>query len=301
MDTDPMNLHEAIASYRLTLDASGRSTHTLLQIDRHLRRFREWLGDPIDRDITTIGAEFVARFFTSDAARLSARGGVKRPTSMNALRSSIRSFFGFLHDAGHVAANPARLLRRARCSDPPPRGIPVVDEERLLRVIDLEPEPAARRDAALVRLLSRTGLRISSALAILVEDVDAATGEIEIRESKGGKRDRIPVSTATVRMLLDLASDRASGPIFVGKAGKAIDRRHFARRLGDWARKAGIEKRVHPHAFRHGLAMRLLDATDDLRLVQQALRHRSIASTTRYAEVAGSKVRTALLQVERAG
>jgi len=298
-----MNLHDAISMYRLQLEANGRSEHTLAQAERHLNRFREWLGDApgAERDVETIDATLIARFFVSDAAKLGVGGAMKKPTSMNAMRSSLRAFFRFLHDAGHVRQDPTRLVRRARCSPPPPRAITPGDEAKLLAAIDADTSEAAKRDAALVRLLARTGLRISSALAIRVEDLDNEALEIAIREAKGDREDRIPVSAATIATLRGLVGRRCEGPVFVGARGEAIGRRHVARRVAMWAERAGIARRVHPHAFRHGLAIRMLDSSGDLRLVQQALRHRSIASTTRYAEVAGSKVRAALAELERAG
>ena len=55
----------------------------------------------------------------------------------------------------------------------------------------------------------------------------------------------------------------------------------FARLLD----QAGIERRLSPHSLRHTLAVRLLSRTGNLRLVQRALGHASIASTVRYARV----------------
>lgn len=297
-----MNLGETITLYQLQLGANGRSVHSLAQAQRHMRRFTKWLGDSdapgVDRDVTSIDPTLVARFFTSDAARLSAHGGMKKPSSVNALRASLRAFFRFLHDAGYVQTDPTRLLQRARCGSRPPRAISPADEAKLIATIDADVRDSARRDGVLVRLLARTGLRISSALAIEITDLD--NDAIEIRESKGDQRDRIPVSRETIQMLLSYVGTRTQGPIFLGRNGKALDRRHFARRLADWSRKAGLRRSVHPHQFRHGLALRLLDAGHDLRTVQQALRHRSIASTMQYTNVPDMRVSNALRDLETA-
>jgi integrase/recombinase XerD len=61
-----------------------------------------------------------------------------------------------------------------------------------------------------------------------------------------------------------------------------------------WLKKAGIERRITPHTFRHTLASRLLAHTGNLRLVQRALGHRSITSTVRYAQLADSALIAAL-------
>jgi site-specific recombinase XerD len=305
----PDDLDAAVETFLIQLEADGRSEHTIAQYRRHLFYFARWLcpgeGEPnAAREKAVITPEVVAAFFVSEAARMSCRGGAKRPTTLNAMRSSLRGFFAYCRDAGLVSENPARLLRRAVCGSPPPKFLAPSDEARLLAAIDAAAtrgDVGAKRDAALIRLLARTGIRISSALGIEVEDLDRARGEIEIRVAKRQQVDRVPASDATIEMLEALAAGRTSGPLFVGRDGSRIDRRHAARRIAEWAKRAGIEGRVHPHLFRHGLAVRLLESTGDLRLVQQALRHRSIASTVQYTRVAGEKVRAAMLAVERAG
>jgi site-specific recombinase XerC len=70
--------------------------------------------------------------------------------------------------------------------------------------------------------------------------------------------------------------------------------RHVQRRLDLWCRRAGIERHVKPHDLRHSFAIALYRRTRDLLLVQAALRHRSIASTTVYAKCDEDRVRAAL-------
>ena len=85
-----------------------------------------------------------------------------------------------------------------------------------------------------------------------------------------------------------------SQAVFVGRTGRRIGTRQFSRRLDQWQQKAGISQRITPHTFRHTLANRLLAKTSNLRLVQQALGHRSIASTLRYAQVPSKALVAAL-------
>jgi site-specific recombinase XerC len=81
---------------------------------------------------------------------------------------------------------------------------------------------------------------------------------------------------------------RANGLLF------PISSRHAQRRLEEWCRRAGIEHRVRPHDLRHSFAIRIYRKTRELLLVQQALRHRSIASTTVYARVDEDDLREVL-------
>src|SRR5437879_2870116 len=100
-----MKLDFAIEEYLRQLRADGRSVHTQKQAARHLkllgRTFRE-------HELGEIGHQEIARLFTSPAALCKHDGGIKRATSLNAMRSSVRTFFAFVHGAGYVSSNPAR-------------------------------------------------------------------------------------------------------------------------------------------------------------------------------------------------
>jgi hypothetical protein len=84
-----MHLHDALAAFTLQLEADGRSIHTRRQYARHLRLFGSWLAaNGIPAELDGITTQVVARFLTSDAARMTADGAVKLATSTNALRTS---------------------------------------------------------------------------------------------------------------------------------------------------------------------------------------------------------------------
>jgi integrase/recombinase XerC len=70
--------------------------------------------------------------------------------------------------------------------------------------------------------------------------------------------------------------------------------RHVQRRLAPWCNRAGIGRHIKPHDLCHSFAIGLYKRTRDLLLVQQALRHRSIASTTVYARLSEDDLRQAI-------
>lgn len=290
-----MTLREALELFIVQLEANGRSIHTIGQYERHLQAFDRWLvSEGLPVGIEAMTHEVIARFFGSEAARVRPDGKPKRGTSVNALRTSLRQFFSWCHEAGYLRENPARLLRRAICSPPPPRGLTDDEVDRLLKVLDSRSTFEANRDATLVRVLLGTGIRLHSALALRIEDVDLSARELEIRSAKRDQPDRLPISTDVTQILTEWVGPRIEGVLFPSRSGGRLCTRHVQRRFREAVLRAGIKRPASPHSCRHRFATKLLARTGDLALVQQALLHRSIASTLVYARVDQSRLRAAI-------
>ena len=162
-----MPIEDALDRFILQLRADGRSDHTVRQYRRHVRALKKWLVDEDRHDDTAaISHEAIAAFLVSPAAGHRPDGSPKKATSTNALRSSIRNFFGYLHRAGDIDADPSRLVRRARCEPPPPRALSEDERARLLAALDECTSPEDVRDRALFRLMLATGIRIGAAVTL---------------------------------------------------------------------------------------------------------------------------------------
>lgn len=290
-----MKLQDALSDYITQCAADGRSVHTRRQYERHVRLFGEWLHDVGASDeIAAVDHKTVARFFVSPAAKTTADGRVKRAGTVNAIRASLSGFFRFLHDAGTIAENPTRLLRRAICGRPEPRPLPPEDQRRLLDLLATARDPEGRRDFVLFGTLAATGIRIGSAIALDVADIDLDRATIRLRAAKGDRETTVFIPAAWVPTLREHLAGIESGPVFKSWFGTRISQRHAQRRFQIWLSRAGIVGSYRPHSMRHGYAMNLYGKTGDLALVQAALGHRSLLSTTIYARASESRVRAAI-------
>jgi integrase/recombinase XerC len=288
-----MQLQAALEAFLLQLQADGRSTHTIGQYRRHGAALAAWLAAAgASTSVADLTPGLLARFFASDAAKTSCRGGAKKAVSLNAMRTSVRCFAAHLHLSGLVASNPARLLRRARCAPPPPRALHVDEQKRLLGVLAAAAGPEAARDRMLVELLLGTGVRLGSALAIDVDDIDFPHGEITLRSTKNNRPTTAILPAALAKRLQEFVGNRTSGPAFLAHDNR-ISMRHAQRRLASWLNAAKVSGRS-AHSLRHSYATALLAKTGDLRLVQAAMNHASIVSTTIYAQVDSAKLRAAV-------
>ena len=184
---------------------------------------------------------------------------------------------------------PAHLVRRAQGGSPPPRALRDQEEVRLRRVLEKATGFEARRDRALIELLLTSGIRIGSAIALDIEDLDLRDGFAELREMKGGRGMTVQIPKETRTLLADYLGDRMTGPVFADKNGRRLSARHVQRRFRQCRERAGIPARASLHSLRHRFAQRLYGETRDLLAVRRALGHRSITSTMVYAELATAR------------
>jgi len=290
-----MQIEEGLQKFLVQLEADGRSQHTMAQYRRHVRLFAAWAHDVgLSGDVSEITHEDVAKFLASSTAKTRPDGCVKKATSANALRTSLKCFFRYLHEAGYLHQNPARLVRRAICGTPPPKALSEADAAKLLDTLASATSAAGRRDHALFHLMLATGIRIGSAVALDVQDADLERGELWLRSTKNNRPDRVLIGTAICQHLREFIGERTTGPLFRARDGRRVSLRHVQRRFEEWAEKTGIISKVSVHGLRHSFANHIYQRTGDLLLTQAALRHRSICSTLVYARADEKRLRHVL-------
>lgn len=290
-----MDFDSAIARYVTQMLANGRAEHTIGQAARHLRLFAQWLLEAErSLEVGHVDEEVLAEFFASNTARTMVSGAARSPATVNAMRTSLKVFFAHAARAGWAPRDPSLLMKRAICSPAPPRPLTASEEERFRVALEKASGHEEERDRALILLMLGTGIRLSSALELDSNDIDLDAGTALLRRFKGGRTQHAILPRATRDLLAEYLAKRDSGPIFTTRAGRRISDRHAHRRIRMWRSIAKLPAHVTAHTFRHTVAQRLFDRTNDLLLVKAALHHRSISSTLRYARTSDRAVREAL-------
>jgi len=150
------------------------------------------------------------------------------------------------------------------------------------------------RDCALMATLYGTGVRVLEALGLFPRDIDWEKGTLTVRHGKGNKRRVVGIDRGCLALLekwielrrRELPGSLAKVPVFCayrkGHEGKPLCRKTIWRMVQQRAARAGIEKRVHPHGFRHTHASELSAEKMDLSLLSLQLGHASVATTAKY-------------------
>ena len=290
-----MKMEAALDLYLAQMVGDGRSEFTTAQVARHVRLFAVWLADAgHDGDVRGIDHTHVARFLGSDRVRLTLKGGSRRPGSANAIRTSLRCFFAYLHASGATPTNAARLTRRAICGTPLPRALPDEDQARLRAALAGATSDVERRDRALVELMLGAGLRVGSAVRVRIEDLDLDHAELRLVHAKRNREQRVFLPAHVVDHLRVVVAGRTEGWLFPGLAGGPLTTRQAGRRLAGWSERAGLARPARPHSLRHGFACAVYQRCGDLNLVRVAMGHASLRSTEVYARLPDQRVRAAV-------
>lgn len=241
--------------------ATKRNGLTVDQYSRIVRGFLEFTGKRLQ---STRLDDMVA--YTESIGHL-------RPSTQAQRIACIKSLFGFAHKVGYTRVNVAATIRAPRAKDTLNERI--LTEEQVLRVILAATN---QRDAALVRMLYRSGGRISEIVTATWADLieKPKFGQVTLL-GKGGKTRTVQLPLDLIALLHQIKGDAAPEdrifPISRQRAWTIVKR---------LAKQAGITEKLSPHWFRHAHATHALDHDAPLALVSATLGHSGLEITGRY-------------------
>lgn len=266
----------------------GYSKHTL---SSYARDVREFLHFTTMHHGETPHIQTLAKLKLSDfRAWLSARSAREMNASSSARAvSAVKQWFRFLERQYELPQSAIHQLKAPKLGARLPKALSENQSRDALEAIsELHDEPwLAARDKALLLLIYATGLRISEALSLTVDDTTKASLTIV---GKGNKERVVPILPQVTVALKEYAeicpfpkhSDRA---LFLGEQGKPLQAGVFQKQLRKLRNWLDLPASTTPHAFRHSFATHLLGGGADLRSIQELLGHVSLSTTQRYTAV----------------
>jgi integrase len=143
------------------------------------------------------------------------------------------------------------------------------------------------RDATMVLLAFRHGLRASELCLLRWDQVEFGTATLHVRRVKNGSASVHPLSGREMRALRRLQRESEPSPfVFVSERGAPFSTAGFGRMIERAGAAAGFEFKIHAHMLRHACGYALANAGRDTRALQAYLGHRNIQHTVRYTELA---------------
>ncbi|HKS53193.1 MAG TPA: site-specific tyrosine recombinase XerD [Pseudonocardiaceae bacterium] len=297
-DVLPPALAAVIAEYLDHLAVErGTSVNTLDSYARDLRRYGAYLASRQIHRLSTVREEQVTGFL----AALRDGDAQHRPLAPSSAARALVVARGLHRFAFREGLVPADVAAEVHPPSPPkrlPKALGVDEVLRLLEVFPAEGGPRCLRDRALLELLYSTGARISEAVGLDRDDVDAPARTVLLR-GKGGKQRLVPVGRPALAALdaylvrgrpIFAARGRGIPAVFLNARGGRLSRQSAWAVLQEAAVRSEIAA-VSPHTLRHSFATHLLEGGADVRVVQELLGHASVTTTQLYTLVTVDNLR----------
>ena len=181
--------------------------------------------------------------------------------------------------------------RRPKNGDIRTREHLTIDEvERLIEAAKTNRH--GHRDALMVLLAFRHGLRAAEVCDLRWEQVDFKTASLHVRRLKNGTPSTHPLTGRELRALRRHQRENVKSPfVFVSERGAPLSPPGFSRMVERAAVSAKLGIKTHAHMLRHACGYKLANDGHDTRSLQAYLGHKNIQNTTRYTALAQDRFR----------
>lgn len=224
------------------------------------------------------------------------------PTSLYRILMGVRSFYKFLVMNCELDDDPTDLLEMPQKPQHLPDVLSVTEVDMIEDTIDLS-QPEGQRNKAIIETLFSCGLRVSELCGLRLSDLFLDEGFIRVT-GKGSKQRLVPISQKAIKELRLYFIDRShidikpgfEDYVFISQLRKKnLSRIMIFHLVKELTERAGIQKTVSPHTFRHSFATSLLEGGANLRAIQAMLGHESIGTTEMYMHIDTTHLREELL------
>lgn len=267
---------EVLEEFLSAKELEGRSPKTIEHYRYILTRMLKDINLPL-RDIMIYS---LRRYL----AKLKAAG--MQDVTIEGIRCTISSFFGWIHRENLLPTNPAANLSPIHCEKKVKKPFSSIDIESLKECC------TSLRDRAIISVLMSTGCRISEVCGLNRDDIDFANLECVVH-GKGNKQRTVfldDVSAMLVKRYLRQRTD-VKPALFIGKGSDRLTPGGVRFMLSKLAQAADVDN-VHPHRFRRTLATNLVDHGMPIQEVAHILGHEKIDTTMKYVFLTTTGIKT---------
>lgn len=201
--------------------------------------------------------------------------------------SAMRQFFSFLIRHDELKVNPATGISAPKQGKRLPKNIST-EQVQLLLDNDSK-DPIDLRDRAMLELMYSSGLRLAELQGLNLQSINTRSREVRVL-GKGNKERVVPFGRFASHALQQWLKVRPQfnpkdEALFVSQQGNRISTRNIQKRFETWGIRQGLNSHLNPHKLRHSFATHMLEASADLRAVQELLGHSNLSTTQIYTHL----------------
>lgn len=212
----------------------------------------------------------------------------KAPASMNNFMTPIRLFFKWLQNEELIVRDPCASIKRVK--EPKHMRKPLNEEQiEMLRDCIL-----SKRDRAILEFFLSTGCRVAEVGNVKISDIDFNNRTLLVI-GKGNKERRVYFTERCKRAILNYLKDRKDSESYLFISNRfpyeKLNNRGYQVIVNKMKEKAGLERELTPHIFRHTFATNALKSGMRPEVIQEILGHSDVGITLKvYAKLAQSEV-----------
>lgn len=222
----------------------------------------------------------------------------KSAATVNRKIASLRAFGKYLSSIKVISENPAIDIKVPKISRKEIEYLTIEEVEELLK----QPDDSIKglRDRAILETLYATGLRVSELIEANIDDINLRMGFVTCN-GEHGKARIIPLGRPAKAALEEyIYEDRAKilkgeddseDALFLNYYGKRLTRQAMWKILKEYAKKAGIDKKITPQILRNSFAVHMVQNGADLKSLQELLGHEDPAATQIYLTVTKNRIK----------
>jgi len=258
----------------------GLSANTIKSYQRDLIKFSHFSEaanvDNFDMFTEEICSSWIADLFQQNVSARSIQRHI----------SSAKGFFEYAQKNTLINSSPFELINSPKSPNYLPNVLSPEDVEQLL---NFKPKNIQEtRDMAIVELIYSSGLRVSEAANVDLNDFEESGNFLRVL-GKGSKTRLVPVGRFAQSAIDKWIKERKKistidEALFVNLRGGRISTRSIQERIKTLALMQGLPP-VNPHMLRHSFATHLLESSGDLRSIQELLGHSSLSTTQIYTRL----------------
>lgn len=206
--------------------------------------------------------------------------------------SGLRTFFKYLLLESLIEISPLETIENPKVPSHLPNFLSIKEIEEILALIDMS-KADGQRNRAIFETLYGCGLRVSELINLKISNLYLKENFIKII-GKGNKERLVPINTEALKFIIDYKNyirnhitiqKGEEDLLFLSRRGKRLSRQYIFITLQKLVLKAGIQKKISPHTFRHSFATHLVERGASLSAVQAMLGHQSITTTEIYTHL----------------
>jgi len=296
-----MKLNPIIDEFIVHCRNKYESKHTISAYTISLEQFKEYLKEEfeenpdIEKITTNVIRPFLGWLYDNN----------KKRNTLRLRISAVKLFFKYCFKNEIISKDVGKIILLPKKQKKLPSYLQPNEIDKLLTLkVDNNSTESqiftATRNNALMELIYSTGVRISEALGIKLNDINEIKGEIKVL-GKGNKERIVPIGEMAIDMINRYKSVRNyvetdSDYLFIGIKGKKLSVVSAWKIVNRSMQGITNAEQKSPHTLRHTFATHLLDAGAELPAVSEMLGHSQLSTTELYTHISIERLKASYKQ-----